>query len=63
VPIPRLVATPCSSSLSFPIWPPVETSGLGDISIVVISSHGDICRRMQTLSKSRDTKVGKVPQN
>src|SRR5216683_7726765 len=43
VPIPRLVAFPYCSSLSFPIWPPpVETSRLGDISIVVTSSHGDI---------------------
>src|SRR5882762_7143361 len=41
-PIPQLVAIPCSSSLSFPIWPPVETSRLGDISIVVTSSKGDI---------------------
>jgi len=42
LPIPRLVSTPCSSSLSFPIWPPVETFRLGDISIVVTSSLGDI---------------------
>src|SRR4029077_7919747 len=41
-PILRRVAIPCSSSLSFPIWPPVETSRLGDISIVVTSSKGDI---------------------
>src|SRR6202049_3842793 len=42
LPISRPVVTPCSSSLSFPIRPPVETSRLGDISIVVISSLGDI---------------------
>jgi hypothetical protein len=31
--LPRLVAIPYCSSLSFPIWPPlVETSRLGDIS-------------------------------
>src|SRR5438876_4710937 len=41
-PILRLVAIPYSSSLSFPIWPPVETSRLGDISIVVTSPKGDI---------------------
>src|SRR5207302_3348030 len=41
-PSPRLVAIPYSSSLSFPIWPPVETSRLGDISIVVTSPKGDI---------------------
>ena len=43
VPISPLAAFPYCSSLSFPIWPPpVETSRLGDISIVVTSSHGDI---------------------
>jgi hypothetical protein len=41
-PVPRLVAIPYRSSLSFPIWPPVETSRLGDISIVVTPSKGDI---------------------
>src|SRR6202030_11495 len=44
VPISPLVASPYCSSLSFPIWPPVETSRLGDISIVVTSSHGDIIK-------------------
>jgi hypothetical protein len=41
-PTPLLVAIPCSSSRSVPIWPPVETSRLGDISIVVTSWQGDI---------------------
>src|SRR5205807_2348386 len=38
-PSPRLVAIPYSSSLSFPIWPPVETSRLGDISNVAAWGH------------------------
>jgi hypothetical protein len=42
-PILPLVAIPYRSLLSFPIWPPpVETSRLGDISIVVTSPKGDI---------------------
>ena len=70
-PTPRLVAIPCSPFLSVPIWPPVEASRLGDISIEVTPAKGDISNvatwghyqsRATGILRTQRTQAGIEPQ-
>jgi len=63
-PIPRLVAIPYCSSLSFPIWPPlVGTSRLGDISCRNVAKRGHFySRRMGIIIVARHIQFSRCPE-